>query len=202
VTGALARTLLEGYDHSRQSVEITSDGALLETFASQSRPLYLFGAGHVGRALVLALAPLPFELVWIDPRREAFPSATPANVRSVHQPDPAAALADAPAQAFVLVMTHSHRLDLELVHAALDARRFAYVGLIGSATKRARFARRLRDFGLSVDVVSRLVCPIGLAGIASKSPAAIAASLAADLLMRHEGLALRKEPVASMAERA
>ena len=200
--GALARRIIDANDTHGQPIDITSDGALLETFASQSRPLYLFGAGHVGRALVLALAPLPFELVWVDPRREAFPSATPANVRCVHQPDPAAALAGAPENAFVLVMTHSHLLDLELVHAALHARRFAYVGLIGSATKRARFAKRLAEFGLSVDRVSRLVCPIGLAGIASKAPAAIAASVAADLLIRHEAGTLCKEPVASMAERA
>jgi len=199
---ALTRTTLDSPVSARPAVEIAPDGTLLEIFAPQNRPLYLFGAGHVGRALVLALAPLPFEVVWIDQRREAFPAATPANVRSVHLPDPASALAEAPPEAFVLVMTHSHPLDLELVHAALSHRRFAYVGLIGSATKRARFAKRLADLGLTVDIVSRLVCPIGLAGIASKAPAAIAASVAADLLIRHETEALRKEPVAPMAERA
>ena len=198
---AMTRTVLDAPGTSRLAVEIAPDGTVLESFARHSRPLYLFGAGHVGRGLVLALAPLPFEIVWIDPRREAFPAATPANVCCVHLPDPAAALAGTPAQAFVLVMTHSHPLDLQLVHAALELRRFAYVGLIGSATKRARFAKRLGDLGLTVDIVSRLVCPIGLAGIASKAPAAIAASVAADLLIRHETL-LRKEPVASMAERA
>jgi xanthine dehydrogenase accessory factor len=175
---------------------------VLETFTRQTRPLYLFGAGHVGRALILALAPLPFEVTWIDPRREAFPAATPANVRSVHQPDPAAALAGAPVDAFVLVMTHSHPLDLELAHAALAAGRFAYVGLIGSATKRARFRKRLEDLRLSAESVSRLVCPIGLARITSKVPAAIAASVAADLLIRHEAVRECKEPVAPMAERA
>jgi xanthine dehydrogenase accessory factor len=121
---------------------------------------------------------------------------------AVHQPDPAAALAGAPADAFVLVMTHSHPLDLELVHAALAAGRFAYVGLIGSATKRARFRKRLKDLRLSAESVSRLVCPIGLAGITSKAPAAIAASVAADLLIRHEAVRECKEPVAPMAERA
>jgi xanthine dehydrogenase accessory factor len=200
--GALSRAIIEAADSARLPVEISPDGTVLETFTRQTRPVYLFGAGHVGRALVLALAPLPFEVTWIDPRREAFPAATPANVRSVHQPDPAAALASAPADAFVLVMTHSHPLDLELVHAALAAGRFAYVGLIGSATKRARFRKRLKDLGLSAESVSRLVCPIGLAGITSKAPAAIAASVAADLLIRHEAVKERKEPVAPMAERA
>jgi ABC-type multidrug transport system ATPase subunit len=92
----------------------------------------------------------------------------------------------------VLVMTHSHALDLELVDAALSADRFGYVGLIGSATKRARFLKRLKDSGLSGDALSHLVCPIGLAGIASKAPAAIAASVAADLLIRHEAASLSK----------
>ena len=202
ILGALLRTVLDASPDLGPTIAIAPDGTVLETFARGSRPLYLFGAGHVGRALVLALAPLPFEVVWIDPRREAFPGAAPANVRAVHLPEPATALAGAPADAFVLVMTHSHPLDLEIVHAALAAERWPYVGLIGSATKRARFAKRLRELGLSVDAVSRLVCPIGLAGIASKSPAAIAASVAADLLIRHEAETSRKEPVAPMAERA
>jgi xanthine dehydrogenase accessory factor len=200
--GALSRTIIEPSDGPRLPVKIAADGTISETFAPQTRPIYLFGAGHVGRALVLALAPLPFEVIWIDPRREAFPAATPGNVRCVHLPDPAAALAGAPADAFVLVMTHSHALDLALVHAALEAERFAYVGLIGSATKRARFRKRLGDLGLSADSISRLACPIGLAGIASKAPAAIAASVAADLLIRHEAVEHGKEPVARHVERA
>lgn len=199
---ALARTILDAPHVQGPSVEIAPNGTIFETFTRRSRPLYLFGAGHVGRALILALAPLPFEVVWIDPRREAFPAATPANVRPVHLIDPAAAFAGAPPEAFVLVMTHSHPLDLELVHGALAAHRFGYVGLIGSATKRARFIKRLGDFGLSGEAVSRLVCPIGLAGIASKAPAAIAASVAADLLIRHEAASLCKEPVAPAAETA
>jgi xanthine dehydrogenase accessory factor len=199
--GALARKILD-VPASRLPVEIAPDGSISETFSRQTRPLYLFGAGHVGRALILALAPLPFEVTWIDQRREAFPAATPPNVRSVHMPDPAAALAGAPRQAFVVVMTHSHALDLAVVHAALAGERFAYVGLIGSATKRARFRKRLKDLGLSADAISRLVCPVGLAGIASKAPAAIAASVAADLLIRHEAVEHGKEPVARRAERA
>jgi xanthine dehydrogenase accessory factor len=200
--GAVSRAVIEPSSGSRLPVEVGTDGTIFETFSPQTRPLWLFGAGHVGRALVLALAPLPFEVTWIDTRREAFPAATPANVRSVHLPDPAAALAGAPPESFVLVMSHSHALDLALVHAALEAERFAYVGLIGSATKRARFRKRLGDLGLSAESISHLACPIGLAGIASKAPAAIAASVAADLLIRHEAVEHGKEAVARHAERA
>ena len=202
VSAALVRTIIDGPDTGQPPVTIAPDGTVFEIFTNPTRPLYLFGAGHVGRALVLALAPLPFEVTWVDTRREAFPAATPGNVRCVHLPDPAAALAGAPPEAFVLVMTHSHALDLALVHAALEAEGFAYVGLIGSATKRARFRKRLGDLGLSTDSIAQLVCPIGLAGIASKAPAAIAASVAADLLIRHEAVEHGKEPVAPLAERA
>ena len=91
---------------------------------------------------------------------------------------------------FVLVMSHSHALDFDVVLAALQARRFGYVGLIGSASKKARFRSRLRQAGLGDDDIERLVCPIGIAGIASKQPAAIAASVVADLLRRRDAMAL------------
>ena len=93
-----------------------------EGFGDDRRPLILFGAGHVGRALVLALAPLPFAVTWVDPRPDAFPAYVPANVTLRRLDDPAEALSPAPAGSFVLVMTHSHPLDLALVHAALARR--------------------------------------------------------------------------------
>jgi xanthine dehydrogenase accessory factor len=83
-------------------------------------------------------------------------------------------------------MTHSHALDLDLVIAALQANRFAYVGLIGSATKRARFTSAMQKMGMAADVVGKLVCPIGLTTIRDKAPAAIAASVAAQVLMARE----------------
>ena len=108
--------------------------------AKSRRAFCLFGAGHVGRALVLALAPLPFAVTWIDPRPDAFPQTFPANVTASREGEPAAHCSPrAPDGAFIAVMTHSHALDLDLVSAALQCGRFPYVGLIGSATKRARF---------------------------------------------------------------
>lgn len=169
---------------------VLEGGAIEEGFGEDPRALFLFGAGHVGRALVLALAPLPFAVTWIDPRPDAFPALVPANCRCVRQADAPEALAAAPDGAFVLVMTHSHALDLAIVHKALAACRFGYVGLIGSASKRARFLRLLGEAGVEGTVSATLHSPIGLPGIRSKLPAVIAASVASDLLIRDEAARL------------
>jgi xanthine dehydrogenase accessory factor len=152
------------------------------------RRLYLFGAGHVGRALVLALAPLPFNIQWIDPRPGAFPAASPANVTLIQSADPAQELTAAPEGSIALIMTHSHALDLEIVAAALSNPSLAHVGLIGSATKRARFEKRLLEANVDAARVASLICPIGIGKIRSKEPSAIAASTAAQLLILHERL--------------
>ena len=185
--------------HAGLAVVLEGDGIIVERFCDSPRPVWLFGAGHVGRALMLALAPLPFEVTWIDEREDAFPSAVPGNVRSVRSADPAGEVARAPDGALIVVMTHSHARDLAVVHAALAAGRFGYVGLIGSASKRARFTRRLREAGVAQARTAELVCPIGLAAIASKHPAAIAAGVAVQLLERDEALAASAAPVRGVA---
>ena len=169
---------------------------LVETFGEPRRSVTLFGAGHVGRALMLALAPLPFDVVWIDEREGAFPAAVPGNVRLLPSRDAAAEVATLPDHACIVVMTHSHPLDLAIVHAALSAGRFDYVGLIGSKSKRARFIRRLRESGIDDKAIAGLVCPIGVRGIRSKLPAAIATAVAAELLQRTEA----QEPAPDRAE--
>lgn len=161
---------------------------LRERFGERRRCVAIFGAGHVGRSLMLALAPLPFDVIWIDERADAFPAVLPANVRPLPSREAAAEIAGLPERAFIVVMTHSHPLDLAIVHAALAAARFDYVGLIGSKSKRARFTRRLREAGLRDDAIAELVCPIGVDGIRSKLPAAIAAAVTAELLRREESL--------------
>jgi xanthine dehydrogenase accessory factor len=165
-----------------------------ETYGHLRTPLLLFGAGHVGRALVLALAPLPFEVRWIDSREGAFPAHLPTTLQCVQTTDPLAELARAPVDAFVLVMTHEHPLDLAITAAALQ-REFPFVGLIGSATKRARFEKRFRELRIPEDRVRGLHCPIGVPGIAGKEPAVIAASTTAQLLAERERLsALSSRP--------
>jgi xanthine dehydrogenase accessory factor len=162
------------------------DGRIVERFGSAATPLYLFGAGHVGRALALALAPLPFTVTWIDARPGAFPSHVPANVTCLAELEPTRLLPQAPDGALIAVMTHSHALDLDLVAGALKAGRFPYVGLIGSATKRARFVNAMRKIGIAQDAIDRLTCPIGLTEIQDKAPASIAASITAQLLIVRE----------------
>ena len=158
----------------------------MEVFGVKPTPLLLFGAGHVGRALVLALAPLPFRVTWIDPREDAFPQLTPGNVSCRRLDDPVAALSDASDGSFALVLTHSHKLDLAIVARALPDNRFPYVGLIGSATKRARFVSQMSKAGFPKPVIDRLVCPIGGSNVRDKEPAVIAAMTSAELLVARD----------------
>jgi xanthine dehydrogenase accessory factor len=142
----------------------------------------VYGGGHVGAALVAALAPLPFEVRWIDARARGFLVPPPAGVATRLTPLPEEEALAAPADAFHVVLTHSHALDLEIVAAVLERDAFGFLGLIGSATKRALFARRLRERGIPAERLDRLTCPIGLPGLRDKRPAVIAASTAAQLL--------------------
>ena len=156
---------------------------LFEPLRPADLHIALFGAGHVGRALVDVLRPLPIRVTWIDPRADALAEA-PATVVARHAAHPAGEVATLPAGTLVLVMTHDHQLDFDIVAAALARTDLAGVGLIGSATKRARFAGRLARLGLPREVIARLICPIGIPGAGGKLPAEIAISVAAQILPR------------------
>ena len=175
-------------------------GGVCETFGTPTTPVMIAGAGHVGRALVLALAPLPFSVRWVDSRAEAFPAHGPVNAVMEAPDTPLAALETAAPGTLLVVMTHSHALDLALVARALPDPRFAFVGLIGSATKRARFAGLLTRGGVAAEAVARLSCPVGGRAARDKHPAVIAAMIARDLLVARENDAAR--PVGIAAERA
>lgn len=145
--------------------------------------LQLHGAGHVGTALARLLAPLDVAVDWIDERPEAFPAEPwPTHWRLIATEDAVAEVAAAPTGARYLVLTHSHELDLRLSEAILARGDFGFFGLIGSASKRARFATRLAQRGLSEALIARMTCPIGIAGIPGKSPEVIAVSVCAQLL--------------------
>jgi xanthine dehydrogenase accessory factor len=154
-------------------------------------PLALFGGGHVGRALVRALAPLPFAVRWIDSRDGVFPADVPAQVQVEHSEPVQRAVADLPPGSRVLVMSFSHAEDLDIVAACLERCRrqddLPFIGLIGSRTKWAAFQHRLEARGFGPAELDRVSCPIGLPGIRGKEPAVIAASVVAQLLLDVSG---------------
>jgi len=157
-------------------------GWFMEPLARLRVPLHLYGAGHVGRALVRVLCDLPFAVTWADTSAGRFPDPLPAHVRAEARADLPALASAAPAGAYHLVMTFSHALDLAICHAVLRRGDFGHLGLIGSATKRARFLHRLAQLGIASPTLARLSCPIGLPGIGGKEPGMIAVSVAAELI--------------------
>jgi len=154
------------------------------------KPLALFGGGHVGRAIVQAMATLPYRLRWIDSRNEIFPDPLPANTEAEHCEPVHDAVADLEPGTAVLIMSFSHAEDLDIVAACLRRLRqrndLPYVGLIGSATKWATFRHRLAERGFTDDELARITCPIGIPGIEGKQPEVIAIAVAAQLLINND----------------
>jgi xanthine dehydrogenase accessory factor len=153
--------------------------------------LQLYGAGHVGRAIARALAPLNVGVDWIDERDAEFPStfadgatAWPAHIRKVCVDAVEGEVRLAPPGAFYLVLTHQHDLDLRITEAILRRGDFGFLGLIGSKTKRQRFVHRFEERGIAAERIARICCPIGVEGISGKEPEVIAASVVAQLLQR------------------
>jgi xanthine dehydrogenase accessory factor len=149
-------------------------------------PVALFGGGHVGQALVQALAPLPFRLSWIDSRDGVFQGSVPPRVVCEHSEPVQAAVAALASNSRVLIMSFSHAEDLDVLAACLTRHRqqadLPYIGLIGSQTKWATFQRRLEARGFTPAELAHVTCPIGVPGITGKEPEVIAVAVAAQLL--------------------
>ena len=147
--------------------------------------LQLYGAGHVGRAIARLLADIDCRVQWIDERESEFPpgALAPHIERLCVEPVEAEVSAAAPGT-FYLVLTHSHALDMAISEAILQRGDFGFFGLIGSATKKARFLRRLAERGIPQTTLARMTCPIGVAGIAGKEPEVIALAVVAQLLQQ------------------
>lgn len=156
-------------------------GWMIEPLARPGREVWIWGAGHVGRALVAVLAPLPgLRLTWVDIAPERFPDTVPEGVTVLPAPAPESLVAYAPQGAEHLIVTFSHALDLELCHRLLG-HGFARAGVIGSATKWARFRARLAGLGHSAAQIARIDCPIGETGL-GKHPQAIAIGVAVAMI--------------------
>ncbi|RRV15163.1 xanthine dehydrogenase accessory protein XdhC [Pseudomonas saudiphocaensis] len=160
-------------------------GATVLLFEPMGQPqahIAVFGAGHVGRALVPLLASLPCKVRWIDSRDNEFPEQIPAGVEKVVNDEVVDEVDNMPAGSYFIVMTHNHQLDLELTAAILSRGDFTYYGLIGSQSKRAKFEHRLRDRGFQPETVQRMRCPMGIAEVKGKLPVEIAVSIAGEVI--------------------
>ncbi|QWT45925.1 xanthine dehydrogenase accessory protein XdhC [Azospira inquinata] len=172
-----------------------------ETLTDRALPLMIFGAGHVGAALVRALSLLDVRITWVDCRPELFPGDLPPRVTPLVLEDgedlPGAAQQAQPGTYF-LVLTHNHDLDYAICEAIFRRQDYAYFGLIGSATKRARFEHRLVARGLDPARLGELTCPIGIPGIGGKEPAVIAASVVAQILQVRDACRASARPPESL----
>ena len=156
-------------------------GWLIESIAPRLRPLWIYGAGHVGRAVVEVMAPLPgIAITWVDSGADRYPGEVPDNVAMLPAANPADAVRHAPSDAGHLILTYSHAIDLEICHQLLG-HGFRATGLIGSPTKWARFRSRLRSLGHTDAQISRIRCPIGDPAL-GKHPQAVAVGFAAEWL--------------------
>lgn len=167
-------------------------GWMVEPVARAERALWVWGAGHVGRALVAVLAPLPgLAITWVDVAQDRFPPVIPEGVTPLWATQAEALAGHAPAHADHLVLTYSHALDLALCHRLL-LHGFGSLGLIGSATKWARFRSRLRALGHAEGAIASITCPIGDPGL-GKHPQAIAIGVAMQHLKNQNKNASQKE---------
>ena len=182
---ALARQMLASGDGPRLLPLGDGEAALtvlFEPVRANEFAIVLFGAGHVGRALVRILADLPCRITWVDEREDEFPRDVPENVRVVCTDTPESEVDAATPATHFLVLTHSHALDEALAERILRRNDCAWFGLIGSLTKRRMFERRLERRGMPAARFASMTCPIGVPGIPGKEPAVIAVAVAAELL--------------------
>lgn len=181
---AVARAVAELRNGSTNATPIVTGGWIIEAISAPTKPVWIYGAGHVGRALVTMLAPLPdYAITWVDTDLSRYPETIPENVTVLPAKTPADVVTLAPPEAAHYILTYSHALDLELCHRLLG-HGFASVGLIGSTTKWARFRKRLAQLGHCDAQISRIACPIGDPSL-GKHPQAIAVSVVSSLLSKH-----------------
>ena len=161
-----------------------------EIIADLRPRIYVFGAGHVGAAMIMMLARLPVAATWIDRRAERMTEIDAGKVNIIATDDEVAVARSASVGASFVVVTHSHQLDYNLVHEILQRGDSAYCGLIGSQTKRSRFERRMHRAGVGEEAIAHLTCPIG-GGLESKDPAIIALCAIHEMLLAHEAYLMK-----------
>lgn len=162
--------------------------ALFEIFYCHVQPLVVFGAGHVAKALMPILSQLPMAITWVDPRAEMFESCGDyRNINKLVTDEPQEIISDLADNTWILILTHNHQLDFDLVFKALNTSQFPFLGMIGSRTKAKRFRTKLQHRGLSEQQISSLTSPVGLTDIPGKRPIEVAVSISAQLITMLEG---------------
>lgn len=148
-----------------------------------ARPhVFVFGAGHVGHALAKALALLPVRTHVVDTRPDEL-AGLPDGVEALAVALPEAVVRSAPPGSAFVILTHDHALDFLIAAEALRRDDAVYVGMVGSKTKRAKFASWFESAGGEPARVARLVLPIGQQGLGDKRPEVIAALAAAEIMV-------------------
>lgn len=165
-----------------------SANVLFECFPAIDVNIMLFGAGHVGQALLPILASLPCQISWVDSRKQQFPQTTHNfhNVSRIVSANPENEVINMPANSYYIVMTHKHQMDFDISHQIFKRGDFNYLGLIGSKTKWHRFQQRFEQREIDERLLERMNCPIGLADVPGKSPAEVAVSVAAEIIGRYQ----------------
>jgi len=163
-----------------------SVSVLFESFAVKGLNLTVFGAGHVAKALMTILSQLPGKIRWVDSRQDMFTGSEYSNIESICIDNPVDMIADLPENSQVLILTHNHQLDFELVERALKRHDFSYVGCIGSQTKAQRFQMRLQHRGFSDVDIANMICPVGDMSISGKLPMEVAVSISSQLIKHLE----------------
>ena len=177
--------IFDGKDSSWSNPKLENDTFILPT-AKRLTPLFVYGAGHVGRALMKFVSNLDFDLHWVDIDEDRFPKEFTVVYSKVVAKDPQMIASHAPSDAYHIILTHSHPLDEAICFALLSRNKFEFCGLIGSQTKNARFRSRLTKMGVTDAQLKRLTCPIGIDDINSKEPVKVAISIVAQLAIWQE----------------
>lgn len=171
-------------DHCTGSLTLLYEPLFLKAFH-----ILLFGAGHVGKALIHILTTLDCQVTWVDSRAGMFPEQArlAPNINTILADSPQKIVQQAPAGSYYLLMSHSHERDFEIGEAILLRNNAAFFGMIGSSRKRQQFERRMVSRGYALTTVEQhLTCPLGLPGLTGQQPAEIAVAIAAQLLQKRD----------------
>ncbi|KEQ16781.1 xanthine dehydrogenase accessory protein XdhC [Endozoicomonas numazuensis] len=164
-----------------------SVSVILEPIAGCRFNIAVFGAGHIGKAMIHVLSPLDCQIIWIDNRPELFPQTLPINVNRVISEKPEEEVALLPEETFVLVVTHNHQLDYAIAEQTLKRSDNPWLGVIGSETKANRFRQRLEHKGFKQNQIEHMRCPVGLSNVGGRQPAEIAIAIAGEILSVKNG---------------